>query len=78
MRCCPPLTFCIAVGKIAMAAKVLFTMAAFFIRTSLICFYYRLTADTGLFAYKKALHAAMAFNIAVMLAFVPLSIFQCT
>jgi hypothetical protein len=65
------------VGKIAMAAKVLFVMASFFTRVSLLCFYYRLTADAGLKKPRWAIHGALIFNIAMTLAFVPLAIFQC-
>ena len=65
------------VGKIAMAAKSLFVCAAFFTRLSLLCFYYRLTVDTGLAKYRWTLHGAMIFNLCIFLTFLPQSIFLC-
>jgi hypothetical protein len=73
-----PLQKIAGVGKIAMAAKVLFVMASFSTRQSLLCFYYRLTVDTGFKKYKWIMHSATAFNIAICVTFVPLAIFQCS
>jgi hypothetical protein len=72
-----PLNEIHSVGKIAIAAKALFVCAAFFTRLSLLCFYYRLTVDTGLAKYRWALHSSMVFNLAIFLVFLPLAIFQC-
>lgn len=66
-----------SVGKIAIAAKAMFVSAAFFTRVSLLCFYYRLTVDTGLVRYRWSLHCTMVFNLAIFLVFLPLAIFQC-
>jgi hypothetical protein len=68
----------VELGKIAMAAKELYTIATCFIRLSLILFYYRLIVDTGLKYFKWVLHWSLAFNIAILIAFTGLSIGQCT
>jgi hypothetical protein len=71
----------IAVGvvfKTQMAAKVMFSTATFFTRVALLLFYYRLIVDTGLKWFKRALYAAFAFDFAVFIVFVVLSIFACT
>ncbi|KIW01527.1 uncharacterized protein PV09_07005 [Verruconis gallopava] len=73
-----PLNGVASVGKIAIAAKSLFVCASVTTRLSLLCFYYRLTSDTGLAKYRWVLHIAMAFNLAVFCTFLPLIIFLCT
>jgi hypothetical protein len=60
-----------------MASKALFTLATFFTRCSLISFYFRLVSDSGLKRFRWALHSATAFNIAVCIAFLCLTVFQC-
>ncbi|KAF2665236.1 hypothetical protein BT63DRAFT_87991 [Microthyrium microscopicum] len=72
-----PLTSVHSLGKTAMAAKVLFTVAVTFIRMALLLFYYRLVKNTGMNWFKWVIHSAMAFNIAIFIAFTLLSIFQC-
>lgn len=63
---------------VALLAKVLFSLAATFGRASLICFYFRLIKDTGYSVYKWILRATFAYNIAIGVTFVCLSIFLCT
>lgn len=63
---------------VAMAAKLLFTLAATFTRVSLICFYYRLIKDSGSFWFRWMLHSSMLWTIAVCISFVVLTVFQCT
>ena len=65
-------------AKIAMAAKIMFTCAASFTRLSLLFFYYRLVQDTGKRWFLWAIHANVAFTIAIFITFFFLSIFQCT
>lgn len=75
-----PLTYQ-AIGQVMktqMAAKVLFSTASFFTRIALLLFYYRLIVDTGLKWFKRALYVAFAFDFAVFVAFVVLSLFACT
>jgi hypothetical protein len=72
-----PLTALPNAGKIAMAAKVLFTFASTFTRISLLCFYYRLVRDSGLRWFNWCLHSGMTFVVLVGIAFVFLSIIQC-
>lgn len=67
-----------SVGKVAMAAKVMFVMASFCTRQSLLSFYLRLTSDTGLSKYKWVMHGAVVFNVALLITFLPLCIFLCT
>lgn len=57
-----------------MAAKLLFTLASYFTRQSLLCFYYRLVSDSGMHRFRIALHPANLFNISVCIAFVFLRI----
>jgi hypothetical protein len=66
------------VQKTQMAGKVLFSAATFFTRVALLLFYYRLTVDTGLHWFKRCLHAAFFFDVAIFIAFVVLSIFACS
>jgi hypothetical protein len=63
---------------IAMVAKLVFTLASTFTRLSLCCFYYRLVKDSGISWFRWVVHATMAFSAAIGIAFVFLSIFQCT
>jgi hypothetical protein len=65
-------------GKIAMAAKIMFTAAATFTRLSLFCFYYRLVQDSGKQRFVFAIHANVAFSVAIFVTFLFLAIFQCT
>lgn len=65
------------VGQVATAAKLLFTLASFSTRQSLLCFYYRIVSDSGMHIFHIALHAANLFNLSVCIAFVFLTIFQC-
>lgn len=66
-----------AAGQIAMAAKLLFTLASFFTRQSLLCFYYRLVSDSGMQKFRIALHISNLFNLCVCISFIFLTIFQC-
>ena len=65
-------------SKIAMAAKVIFTAAATFTRLSLFLFYYRLIKDGGKCWFRWAVHANVAYSVAIMITFLFLAIFQCT
>ena len=60
-----------------MAAKILFTLSSFFTRQSLLCFYYRLVSDSGMYKFRVAIHLSTVFNIGVVITFVFLSIFLC-
>jgi hypothetical protein len=60
-----------------MAAKAIFVVAATCTRLSLLFFYYRLVQDSGKMVFLWAVHANVAFSIAMFLAFIPLSIVQC-
>lgn len=62
---------------IAFAAKLLFVGASTFTRLSLVCFYYRLVGDTGISWFTWVLHASMAFNIAIGIAFTCIGIWLC-
>lgn len=62
---------------IAMIAKILFTLAATFTRVSLICFYFRLIRDSGHKKFILALWFSMAWQIALCITFVSLSVFIC-
>lgn len=68
----------LALGKSAMAAKVLFLAAAAFIRFALLLFYFRLVSDTNLREFKWALHGTVYFNFSTFVIFTFLAIFQCT
>ncbi|KAF2476573.1 uncharacterized protein BDR25DRAFT_375541 [Lindgomyces ingoldianus] len=72
-----PFTKIAATLQIAMAAKVIFTAAATFTRLSLLCFYYRLVHDSSKKIFTWAVHANVAFQVAIFISFVCLSIFQC-
>lgn len=61
-----------------MAAKVVFTAAATFTRLSLLFFYYRLVQDSGKKAFRWSVHLNVAYSVGIFVAFVFLSIFQCT
>lgn len=63
---------------VAFVAKLTFTLAATFIRLSLICFYYRLMKDTGIRWFRYVLHASVLWTIAVCIAFVVLTIWLCS
>jgi hypothetical protein len=67
----------LALGKSAMSAKVLFTVAVTFIRFALLLFYFRLVNDTGLKHFKWALHGTVYFNFTICIVFIFISIFQC-
>ena len=67
----------IGLGKTAIAAKELFTVAATFIRMALLLSYYRLVADTNMRPMRWALHCTVVFNFAVFIAVTFLTIFQC-
>lgn len=62
---------------IAFTAKLMFTFASSFTRLSLIFLYYRLIRETTIRWYTWALHFGLAFNIAVLVSFVSLTVFQC-
>ncbi|KAF2402732.1 hypothetical protein EJ06DRAFT_472675 [Trichodelitschia bisporula] len=64
-------------GKTAMAAKTLFTLAAVFTRQSLLSFYYRLIGETSLKHFRNVLHAATVFNVVTGIVFVALCLFPC-
>ncbi|KAK4554242.1 hypothetical protein LTR86_008770 [Recurvomyces mirabilis] len=63
---------------IALVAKIVFSLAATFTRLSLCAFYYRLVKDSGIRWFKTIVHVTNAFTIAVCVAFLFISIFQCT
>lgn len=63
---------------VALASKLLFTLAGSFARASLICFYFRLIKDTGYSIFKYILWAAFVYNIAIGVAFVILAVFLCS
>lgn len=67
----------VGANKIAFVAKLMFTFAATFTRTSLICFYYRLVKDSGLKWFNWVLHASLAWTIAVCILFVGETIWLC-
>jgi hypothetical protein len=73
-----PFTQLESTGKIAMAAKIMFSAAATFTRLSLFCFYYRLVHETTKRRFVMAIHANVAFSVAIFITFFFLSIFQCT
>lgn len=64
-------------GKIAFAAKIVFTLAATFTRLSLLCFYYRLVKDSGIRWFRHVIWSSMVFVVAICIAFVALVIWQC-
>ena len=72
-----PLNWLTPSFKLAYVAKLLFTIAAFFIMTSLLAFYYRLVRDASMSWFRNVLHAVMAFNILGFLIFFLLQIFEC-
>ncbi|KAG9940636.1 hypothetical protein KCV02_g4314, partial [Aureobasidium melanogenum] len=63
---------------VALATKLLFTLAGSFARASLICFYFRLMKDTGYSIFKYVLWAAFVYNIAIGVTFVILAVFLCS
>ena len=63
--------------KIAMAAKVLFLVAATCTRMSLICFYNRLLGGTNTRWFAYALWASAAFVLSLGLVSILTSIFLC-
>lgn len=73
----PPQWFVIDL-KIIMSTKALFTCAGTFIRQSLLCLYLRLVHDSGMKGFRWAIHSATFINAAIGIAFLCLTIFQCT
>ncbi|KAK5126546.1 hypothetical protein LTR85_009480 [Meristemomyces frigidus] len=67
-----------AAGKIAFAAKLMFTLAATCTRLSLICFYYRLVKDSGMKWFNWILHVSLLWTLAVCISFVCETIWLCT
>ncbi|KAF2876943.1 hypothetical protein BDV95DRAFT_601355 [Massariosphaeria phaeospora] len=65
-------------SKIALSAKIVFSAAATFTRLSLLSFYYRLVQDSGKELFVWAVHANVAYTIAIFITFLFLSIFLCT
>lgn len=63
---------------IAFTAKIDFTLAATFTRLSLCCFYYRLVKDSGIRWFQWAVHFTAAFNVAICISFIFLTVFLCT
>ncbi|KAH0022457.1 hypothetical protein KCU78_g5758, partial [Aureobasidium melanogenum] len=63
---------------VALASKLLFSLAGSFARASLICFYFRLIKDTGHSIFKYVLWTAFVYNIAIGVTFVILAVFLCT
>lgn len=63
---------------LAFASKIVFTIAATFVRLSLCCFYYRLVADSGIKWFQWVVHFNVLFNVAVGVAFVSMTVFLCT
>ena len=64
-------------SMIALASKLLFVGASTFTRLSLICFYYRLVGESGIAWFSWVLHASMAFNISIGIAFTCIGIWLC-
>ena len=62
---------------IAFVAKIMFTLASSFTRLSLIFLYYRLVRDTQFKWYAWTLHANLAFNICLLIAFILMIVFTC-
>ncbi|KAF1958866.1 hypothetical protein CC80DRAFT_21465 [Byssothecium circinans] len=60
-----------------MVAKILFTAAATFTRLSLLCFYLRIVKDIQKKYFRWAVYANIGFSVAIFIAFIYLSIFQC-
>ena len=65
-------------SKVAFVAKLLFTLAATFIRLSLISFYYRLVKDSGINWFRSVLHASAIWTMAVCVTFLILTIWLCS
>lgn len=63
---------------IAFIAKLTFTLAATFIRLSLICFYYRLIKDSGIKWFNWVLHISVAWTMSVCIVFIVLTIWLCS
>jgi hypothetical protein len=63
---------------VAFVAKLTFTLAATFIRLSLICFYYRLMKDSGIQWFRYVLHASVLWTASVCIVFVALTIWLCS
>ncbi|KAL1641504.1 hypothetical protein SLS58_006009 [Diplodia intermedia] len=72
-----PMTAFTGVLKVAFSAKLIFVYAATFTRQSLLCFYYRLVADTGIRWFGWVLHLTVFLNVAGIIAFTCLGIWQC-
>ncbi|EKG21253.1 hypothetical protein MPH_01396 [Macrophomina phaseolina MS6] len=73
-----PITSLPGALKVAFSAKLIFVFAATFTRQSLLCFYYRLIADSGMKWFKWALHATVVLNAAAAIIFTCLGIWLCT
>jgi hypothetical protein len=63
--------------KMAYLAKLPFLFAGFFTASSLLAFYYRLIAESGVKWFRIALHCSVAFNILAWLPFVFAELFIC-
>ncbi|KAB2568988.1 hypothetical protein DBV05_g12335, partial [Lasiodiplodia theobromae] len=72
-----PITAFTGVLKVAFSAKLIFVYASTFTRQSLLCFYYRLVADSGIKWFGWALHATVFLNVAAVITFTCLGIWQC-
>jgi hypothetical protein len=72
-----PLGWLTSSFKLAYVAKLLFTIAAFAIMSSLIAFYYRLVRDASMVWFRKVLHVAAAWNVVTFLIFFLLQVFEC-
>lgn len=62
----------------AFVAKLTLVLGSVFCRLSLICFYYRLIRDSSLKWFHNVLHASLAMNTLIGVAFVFLLVFACT
>ncbi|KAL0255118.1 hypothetical protein SLS55_009647 [Diplodia seriata] len=72
-----PITAFTGVLKVAFSAKLIFVYASTFTRQSLLCFYYRLVADSGIRWFGWALHLTVFLNVAAAITFTCLGIWQC-
>ncbi|KAE9975489.1 hypothetical protein EG328_003148 [Venturia inaequalis] len=72
-----PPRFLAASAMIVFIAKLLFQMATFFLRLSLLSFYYRLVHDSEKHRFRIALHCTVIFVIILFIAGACIGIFVC-
>ena len=66
-----------AAGKTAFTAKLLFTFAVVATRLSILTFYYRMVGSTVIRWFRWALHASVAYNLAILITYICLVVFLC-